>query len=241
MAPSPPISATSRCSSTSRWWTCSASKRCSDRKARCMAWAHWAARFATCRTDPTRPQTEADLGGRLYTLDHSDGMGTRRARHGQRASGRRQASRCAFVVGYTDDPGFIDYDYIVREPGVSNPQPDFNDPADVAANLRKVKDADTEETLSGRVALLWQLKRYARRQPDVLLPGPAGRRPHGQPRRGDGQRTLCVGDAFPRTQRQDQSPGRARSDLGPGVRRAHLGDRCIEVRRRRASATRPTC
>jgi iron complex outermembrane recepter protein len=61
------------------------------------------------------------------------------------------------AAGYKDDPGFIDYNYIVREPGVSNPQPDFNDPADVAANLRKVKDADTEETLTARAALFWQV------------------------------------------------------------------------------------
>src|SRR5690606_33085040 len=57
-------------------------------------------------------------------------------------------------VAWLDQPGFIDYGYVVREPGVSNPQPDFNNPADVAANLRRVEDANWEETVTGRVALL---------------------------------------------------------------------------------------
>jgi len=43
----------------------------------------------------------------------------------------------------------------VREIGVSEPDPDFNDPADVAANLRRVEDADSEEVLSGRIAARW--------------------------------------------------------------------------------------
>ncbi|MEX0619049.1 MAG: TonB-dependent receptor [Pseudohongiellaceae bacterium] len=53
------------------------------------------------------------------------------------------------------DPGFIDYNYVVREGGVSNPEPDFSDPADVAANLRRVEDANGEDALSGRFNLRW--------------------------------------------------------------------------------------
>lgn len=56
---------------------------------------------------------------------------------------------------YLNDTGFIDYNYVVQEPGVSNPDPDFNNPADVAANLAPVEDANTTEILSGRVALRW--------------------------------------------------------------------------------------
>jgi outer membrane receptor protein involved in Fe transport len=54
-----------------------------------------------------------------------------------------------------DDPGFIDYPFVVLQPGVSNPQPDFNDPAAVAANLRSVEDVDSQEITSGRIALLY--------------------------------------------------------------------------------------
>ena len=108
---------------------------------------------------PNRPDPagfEASAGGRLYSINESDGTGTD-------VWGvvnvplveDRVALRVA--AGYVNDPGFVDYNYIVREPGVSNPNPDFDDPADVAANLRKQKDVDTEETFTGRVGLFWQV------------------------------------------------------------------------------------
>lgn len=67
----------------------------------------------------------------------------------------RLAFRGSF--SYLDDPGFIDYPFLVREPGVSNPEPDFGNPVDVAANLRRENDANHEETLSSRLSLLWDI------------------------------------------------------------------------------------
>ncbi|HBJ41443.1 MAG TPA: TonB-dependent receptor, partial [Hyphomonas sp.] len=59
-------------------------------------------------------------------------------------------------VDYEDDSGFIDYPYIVQEIGVSDPDPDFSDPTDVASNLRGVTDANGERTVSGRLAARWE-------------------------------------------------------------------------------------
>jgi outer membrane receptor protein involved in Fe transport len=59
-------------------------------------------------------------------------------------------------LDYDNDSGFIDYPYVVKEIGVSDPDPDFSDPADVAANTYRIKDANSEETTSGRVAARWQ-------------------------------------------------------------------------------------
>jgi iron complex outermembrane receptor protein len=106
---------------------------------------------------PRAPDTEQftiDAKGDLYGLAHSDGTGYEtdlavnvpivRDKLAFRASALR-----------LEDPGFIDYPYLVREPGVSNPQPDLGDPAEVAANLRRENDVDFEDTLSGRLSLLW--------------------------------------------------------------------------------------
>ncbi len=113
-----------------------------------------AIRYIPNRPDPS--QTELEIGGRTYALGQSDGMGY--DLHGVlNVPLVKDQLALRLAVGYTDDPGFIDYDYIVREPGVSDPEPDRNDPTAVAANLRKVKDADTEETLTGRAALLWNI------------------------------------------------------------------------------------
>jgi outer membrane receptor protein involved in Fe transport len=50
-------------------------------------------------------------------------------------------------VNYYNDPGFIDYGYVVKEGGVSNP--------DSIADTRKVKDANGEKVVTSRIALRW--------------------------------------------------------------------------------------
>lgn len=52
-----------------------------------------------------------------------------------------------------DDPGFIDYGYVVREPGVSLPDPDWTDSAAVNNNLKNVEDANGESTTTGRISV----------------------------------------------------------------------------------------
>jgi iron complex outermembrane recepter protein len=101
---------------------------------------------------PNKPQSDTlsyQARGDLYGMSHSDGTG-------YEGGGTinlpiiddRLALRAS--LDYLDDPGFIDYNYLVRNPGVSNPQPL---PADSDANIKNQKDANTQQTWSGRVAL----------------------------------------------------------------------------------------
>lgn len=103
---------------------------------------------------PNKPELENrsfSVRGDLFTYSESEDPGTDIGGTLNIPIGSKAAIRAN--VDYLDDPGFIDYDFLVREIGVSNPDPDFSNPADVAANLRSREDANDEQTLSGRVAL----------------------------------------------------------------------------------------
>jgi len=108
---------------------------------------------------PNRPdldETSAEFNVDLFGLAHSDSLGQDVGFvFNTPLIENKLALRAS--ISYFDDPGFIDYDFLVREAGVSDPEPNFNDPADVAANLTSRKDANTEQTLSGRLSLLWQI------------------------------------------------------------------------------------
>jgi outer membrane receptor protein involved in Fe transport len=104
---------------------------------------------------PRRPELdETTLSFRAATFDVTEGdMGVRGGVTANFPIGDSFALR--FNVDLYDDPGFIDTPYLVRESGVSDPEPDFTNPADVSANLYGAEDVNTEETLFGRVGVRW--------------------------------------------------------------------------------------
>ena len=107
---------------------------------------------------PRRPDTERrtfEVRGDLFALAHGGAPGSDA---GVTFNLPLVAGRLALrgAIDRYDDPGFIDYDYLLRTPGVSEPEPDLTDPEAVAANLRSEPDANTEETVSARLSLLWE-------------------------------------------------------------------------------------
>jgi len=107
---------------------------------------------------PRRPQFDAltvDLRAEGYALAHSESLGAKGGFTVNIPMGEMFALRAS--VEYLDDPGFIDYNFIVRNKGVSDPEPDFSDPVAVNNNLRREADVDFQKTLYGRVGLRWQV------------------------------------------------------------------------------------
>ena len=107
---------------------------------------------------PRRPDTERrtfEVRGDLFALAHGGAPGS----DAGLTFNLPLVSRTLALRGSVDryaDPGFIDYDYLLRTPGGSEPEPDLSDPGAVEANLRSEPDANTEETVSARLSLLWQ-------------------------------------------------------------------------------------
>ena len=104
---------------------------------------------------PNRPQADEmtlQLRGDVYDLSESDTVGYDAGfTFNLPVIEDRLSIRAS--LDYEDDPGFIDQNFLVREAGVSNPQPDFSNPDEVRANLRREKDVNTVETTSGRLAV----------------------------------------------------------------------------------------
>ena len=114
---------------------------------------------------PNRPETDrftVDLHARGYAESHSDDFG---------GSGDITVNvpiwtdHVAFrtSTGYYDNAGFIDYNHILQQPGISDPQPgrsptgpggSFGSRADYAANFKRRKDVNFEHTFTTRNQLL---------------------------------------------------------------------------------------
>jgi iron complex outermembrane receptor protein len=102
---------------------------------------------------PNFDEQMISLRGSAYQYSEADSLSTEFGFTFNHALSDNFAIRGSLDV--TNDSGFIDYPFVVQQIGVSNPDPDFTNPADVAANLRRVEDADGEEALSGRIAARW--------------------------------------------------------------------------------------
>jgi iron complex outermembrane receptor protein len=114
---------------------------------------------------PNRPDTDrfsVDIHGRGYAESHSSDFGG----VGDVAINipiwkDHVAFRTA--TGYYDNAGFIDYDHLLQQPGVSDPQPgratagstgSFGTPTDYAANFKRRADVNFEHTFTTRNQLL---------------------------------------------------------------------------------------
>ena len=105
---------------------------------------------------PNRPDFEGDLftvRSDIYQYSEADDLSTEFGFTFNKSLADNLAIRGS--LDFQDDSGFIDYPLVVREIGVSEPDPDFSDPAARAANLNPLTDVNTEETLSGRLAVRW--------------------------------------------------------------------------------------
>lgn len=106
---------------------------------------------------PNRPQFDEfslDLRGESYVYD----KGTKPSFDGGATINVPISSTLAFRASFDQlhDVGFINQPYVVNQIGVSNPDPNFNDPRDVAANTHPVKGVNNVYTTSARAALRWQ-------------------------------------------------------------------------------------
>jgi outer membrane receptor protein involved in Fe transport len=106
---------------------------------------------------PNRPNlhdSSVDFHGRLYSLKQAESPGhTEDTVFNLPIIPGKLALRSVF--GFYDDPGFIDYTRIVRQPGVSNPDPDPSDANEIAANLMTQQDLNFEDTFSTRISALY--------------------------------------------------------------------------------------
>lgn len=114
---------------------------------------------------PNRPETDRfsiDVHGRGYAQSHSDDFGG----VGDVAINVpivRDHIAFRTSTGYYDNAGFIDYNYLLQQPGVSDPQPgratatstgSLGTTDDYAANFKRKEDVNYEHTFTTRNQLL---------------------------------------------------------------------------------------
>ncbi|MDZ4374851.1 MAG: TonB-dependent receptor [Phenylobacterium sp.] len=101
---------------------------------------------------PKRPQLGVgsfEIRGDAYGYSEASSLSYDYGATGNFPIGETVAVRAS--IDFLKDSGFVDYDYNVRIPGVSNPNI-----LGAGNDLNPVKDANGEDTISGRLGIRWQ-------------------------------------------------------------------------------------
>lgn len=99
--------------------------------------------------------TESSISGDVFTINESDDTGGELGVVFNTPLIEDMLAVRASLNYYTK-PGYIDYNYVVKTPGVSNPNPDFNNQSEVNTNLRQINDINDEHITTGRLSVRWQ-------------------------------------------------------------------------------------
>ena len=192
---------------------------------------------------PKKPDVEAfdlEVRGNVYTYDsEGDDAGTDIGGTINIPMGDTFALRAN--LDYVNDPGFIDYNYLVREVGVSNPDPDFSDADDVGANIKSEEDANDEETLGGRVSLRWTPNDIIDANLTYYYQKVESGGADDQPQRRAQHRRLRVRDASAGAQRPGKPAHCAGSHRGSGICRADIGPPATPNTKRKVSVIKRIC
>ncbi|MEQ3515716.1 TonB-dependent receptor [Pseudoalteromonas sp. BZB3] len=104
---------------------------------------------------PELDYTEVQVSGDVFALSESDGQG---GEFGAVLNLPLIEDTLALRTSFNHytNPGYIDYNYIVKTPGVSKPDIDWNNSEEVAQNITQHKDANDESITTARVSLRYQ-------------------------------------------------------------------------------------
>ncbi|MFY8351115.1 TonB-dependent receptor [Pseudoalteromonas sp. SSM20] len=104
---------------------------------------------------PELDSTEVQLSGDVFALSQSENQG---GEFGAIVNLPLIDDTLALrtSINYFKQPGFIDYNYVVKNPGVSKPDPNWENAEDVANNLMQYQDANDETITTARVSLRFE-------------------------------------------------------------------------------------
>lgn len=104
---------------------------------------------------PALDETSGSIYGDIFNLSESDDMGGESGFVFNTPIIENEIA-VRFAFNYLDEPGFIDYNYLVKDAGISLPDPDWTDASAISSNLNQVADANTEQTTTAKAMIRWQ-------------------------------------------------------------------------------------